>query len=183
MGGSQSTVNPAPPLSPLEDAPGNSAPPRVCGVAELTREHGVAFIGGKVYNTGRLVRAGLPVPRALLVSTLVYDDVAGEHELLREDAMAAAREAIMAAAIPADVVAAVASFFEQGKAYAVRSSATVEDSGDSAFAGQFDTFLVRIDAPTDRSSTANQSTYCSTHLTHPTPYHLTAFHAAVASAE
>src|SRR4051794_7948138 len=120
----------------------------------------LAAAGGKAANLGELIRAGLPVPPGVCVTTDAYRRVAvgaGLDELLDELAAAdpgdvaaltalaeRARAALRAAPVPADVADAI------GRAYArlgvdtpvaVRSSATAEDLPSASFAGQQDTYL------------------------------------------
>ena len=83
-------------------------------------------LGGKGLNLGRMIAAGLPVPRGFCVTTAAYRRLCGQS--LSSDP----------------------SLIEQiGTAYrllggglvAVRSSATAEDSAAASFAGQFRTIL------------------------------------------
>ena len=121
------------------------------------------LVGGKALNLGKLAAAGFPVPRGFCLTTDAYrlaapaglDALAarldtragggagapGDPEL---DQMAAsARGLIGAAAVPADVEAAVrAAYATLGAdpAVAVRSSATAEDLPFASFAGQQDSY-------------------------------------------
>ena len=127
------------------------------------------LVGGKALNLGKLVAAGLPVPRGFCLTTVAYDLAAPP----RLGALAAELDAIGAAAatapglanpvgselspvaararrlieespIPPGVDAAVRKAYEGMGAnvpVAVRSSATAEDLPFASFAGQQDSFL------------------------------------------
>jgi phosphohistidine swiveling domain-containing protein len=118
-------------------------------------------VGGKGQNLGLMTRAGLPVPAGFCVTTAAFErfieGVDGFHELLatvdaldpedvegvREHALRL-RERCEAAPLPDGVVAACLEAWRalgEGRAYAVRSSATLEDLPDASFAGQQDTYL------------------------------------------
>ncbi|MFC7243859.1 PEP/pyruvate-binding domain-containing protein [Catellatospora aurea] len=120
----------------------------------------LAVVGGKAGNLGVLTRAGLPVPPGLCLTTEAYRVVAGTahldeiHEALARTAptdvpaltalAGRAREALLAAPIPADIAAAVAAGYARlgdDVPVAVRSSATAEDLPFASFAGQQDTYL------------------------------------------
>jgi phosphoenolpyruvate synthase/pyruvate phosphate dikinase len=108
-----------------------------------------------------MARAGLPVPAGFCITTTAFerfiDGVDGFASLLAAvDALAPEdvqgvreharrlRERCHAAPIPADIAeACLAAWRTRGAqhAYAVRSSATLEDLPDASFAGQQDTFL------------------------------------------
>ncbi|MFC5137145.1 PEP/pyruvate-binding domain-containing protein [Actinomycetospora rhizophila] len=107
-------------------------------------------VGGKAANLAALVRAGLPAPGGVCVTTAAYrravgaaldgllDSHAGdtETEVLGEKA----RAAVLAVPVPEDVADAVRAACPDGPV-AVRSSATAEDLPDASFAGQQDTEL------------------------------------------
>lgn len=122
-------------------------------------------VGGKGANLGVLASAGLPVPPGFCVTTEAFDRFmaqdpgveamlgaldqldAEDVEGVREQA-GRLREHLRAQPIPAEVAAAVAAAVESAAdepasahAYAVRSSATLEDLPDASFAGQQDTYL------------------------------------------
>ena len=116
--------------------------------------------GGKAANLGELTRAGLPVPPGFCVATVAYELVAEGADLRRvldhltetrpEDTArlaelaAEARAALLAAPVPADIVAAVGEAYRalgNSPPVAVRSSATAEDLPTASFAGQQDTYL------------------------------------------
>lgn len=118
------------------------------------------IVGGKAANLGALGRiAGIRVPPGFCVTTAAFervvvpsimeqlellaglasDDAEGIRELSAE-----CRRRIESIAMPADVSDAIAAanarHGAQG-AYAVRSSATAEDSPTTSFAGQHDSYL------------------------------------------
>jgi rifampicin phosphotransferase len=117
--------------------------------------------GGKGADLGELTRAGLPVPRGIVLLTSAYDAfVAGSGiggriaELAGgpdpDAASAEIRALFRAAPVPADIAAAVREAYTEigtavggavGGAVAVRSSATAEDLEGASFAGQQDTLL------------------------------------------
>jgi pyruvate,water dikinase len=115
----------------------------------------VGLVGGKGANLGELTAAGLPVPPGFVVTAAAYLEVVGESGArarlrgllggLNADDQAslaqthqAAREQIMATAIPAEIADAIADAYRRlgdDVAVAVRSSGTTEDAGDASFAG------------------------------------------------
>jgi len=118
-------------------------------------------VGGKATNLGRMIRAGLPVPAGFCVTVAAFrswihacadagpliarleacpDGAAGA---LRQTA-ARLRQALAASPLPTLLERAVATAADPGRfgsAWAVRSSATVEDLPHASFAGQYDTIL------------------------------------------
>jgi rifampicin phosphotransferase len=140
---------------------GGDAPPYVLGFDEVD-ETLVAVVGGKGANLGELSRVdGIGVPPGFCVTTHAFrralaqapaiDDLlealsaldAGDRDAIGE-LSAQIRHTIESIAVPDDVAAAItdalAELGEQA-AYAVRSSATAEDSPTASFAGQHDSFL------------------------------------------
>lgn len=120
----------------------------------------VAVVGGKGANLGELVRAGISVPPAFVVTSQAYFgllECAGlragiERRIAGLDVndnaalntVAAEIKALIAAAeMPPDVATDIASAYrEQGEGHvAVRSSATAEDLAEASFAGQQETYL------------------------------------------
>ncbi|MCS6866100.1 MAG: PEP/pyruvate-binding domain-containing protein [Gemmataceae bacterium] len=86
----------------------------------------MAAVGGKGFNLGKLVQAGLPVPPGFVVTTAAYRRLAAHG--LRSD--------------PELVQAIRAAYAQIGGGFvAVRSSATAEDASDTSFAGQQETIL------------------------------------------
>src|SRR5579872_1973454 len=119
-------------------------------------------VGGKAANLGELTRAGLPVPAGFCLTTEAYaratDEVALEPILEQlastpttaltqlQNCAEAARDKILAVAMPDDIVEAVTSAYHKLASgvpvpVAVRSSATAEDLPFASFAGQQDTYL------------------------------------------
>jgi phosphoenolpyruvate synthase/pyruvate phosphate dikinase len=126
----------------------------VVNLDEIDREQ-VAIAGGKGAHLGQLFRiGGLRVPPGFCVTTAAFERIAPSFEkgLERLEALdpddreavrevsAELRETIATVPIPDDLAAAITGFLEKG-AYAVRSSATAEDSAAASFAGQHDTYL------------------------------------------
>ncbi|PVZ11162.1 PEP/pyruvate-binding domain-containing protein [Actinomycetospora cinnamomea] len=106
-------------------------------------------VGGKAANLGALVRAGLPVPDGVCVTTAAYraavgaalDPVLADAGTTDAGVLAEkARDAVLAVPVPDAVAAAVRAACPEGPV-AVRSSATAEDLPDASFAGQQDTYL------------------------------------------
>lgn len=119
------------------------------------------LVGGKALNLGKLVAAGLPVPRGFCLTTVAYRlaappalaDLAAELDALGSGAADTAalgpiarraRTLIEEAPIPPGVDAAVRKTYQAMGAdvpVAVRSSATAEDLPFASFAGQQDSYL------------------------------------------
>jgi phosphohistidine swiveling domain-containing protein len=109
--------------------------------------------GGKGANLGELVKAGFPVPKGFVVTTDAYDLMLKEAGLgktiaaaLEEGPTAGATiwDAFLAADVPPGIRQEIVEVYRDllgAGAVAVRSSATVEDLPEAAFAGQQDTFL------------------------------------------
>src|SRR5262245_664447 len=133
----------------------------VLGFHEIDRTR-VAIVGGKGAHLGELSRIEcLRVPAGFCVTTDAFqrimaeapsiDDQLDRLSRLRSDdrkairaQSAEIRRIIEEVAIPDDLAAAIARPFAQlgeQAAYAVRSSATAEDSPTASFAGQQDTYL------------------------------------------
>lgn len=128
---------------------------------EQLRAVDVAVVGGKAANLGELVAAGFPVPAGFCVSTTAFQHFIAAQpdreslntllDTLTEDDVEPVRQAgqqmrdtLRRAPIPDDVAEAVVTAWRAlgvEDAYAVRSSATVEDSPTASFAGQQDTLL------------------------------------------
>ncbi|MFE3638551.1 rifamycin-inactivating phosphotransferase [Streptomyces sp. NPDC059168] len=125
-------------------------------------EKQVGAVGGKGANLGRLSRvAGLRVPDGFCVTTEAFRRIMAQapsiearlEELSRvplddrpaiRTLSARIRRSIEDVAVPGDVAAQIAgALVRHGEqaAYAVRSSATAEDSPTASFAGQQDTYL------------------------------------------
>ncbi len=119
----------------------------------------VATAGGKGSSLGELTRAGAPVPPGFVVSAQAFTDAihSGDHteylndvlrrldaeQLTAEDAAAEIADHLQAVRVPDDVAAAIESGLTVlgASGVSVRSSATCEDSGSSAWAGQLETYL------------------------------------------
>ncbi|MEU8009624.1 rifamycin-inactivating phosphotransferase [Micromonospora parva] len=122
----------------------------------------VSVVGGKAAHLGALARIdGIRVPAGFCVTTAAFRQVMAQvpavddrlEELSRlspDDAeairtlSAAIRRSIEDTAIPGDLAAAITGAltrFGEQAAYAVRSSATAEDTPTASFAGQQDTYL------------------------------------------
>ncbi len=89
---------------------------------------GVDELGGKGHNLVALKRAGFAVPNGLVLTTSLFDTL---HRRTSGDADARLR-AIFAEGLRS---------FPSGTAFAVRSSGSDEDAGDTSFAGQHETIL------------------------------------------
>lgn len=116
----------------------------------------LADVGGKAFNLGILLRAGIPVPKGVVVTTAGYrafveaNDLgpriaatlacAGEAEAL-ESTSAELRQAFETGRVPDALASAILEAVLPEQQYAVRSSATAEDLPEASFAGQQDTFL------------------------------------------
>jgi len=130
----------------------------VLGFQEIDRTQ-VAIAGGKGAHLGDLSRLeGIRVPDGFCVTTDAFQRVMAEapsiHERLdrlsrlepddREairELSAEVRRTLEGIAIPGDLAAEITRRLGEGAAYAVRSSATAEDSPAASFAGQLDTYL------------------------------------------
>jgi phosphohistidine swiveling domain-containing protein len=118
------------------------------------------IVGGKAFNLGVLMAAGLPVPPGFLVLTTAYEHFITANHLQAEieqlaqtvspdlpaTAETAAREIAALfeqATLPSDIEAAVLEAYRQlaAPAVAVRSSATAEDLPGASFAGLYETCL------------------------------------------
>jgi pyruvate,water dikinase len=120
-----------------------------------------SLVGGKAFNLGKLIAAGLPVPRGFCVTTTAFklfqdscsrrtelsnllaqcsgDEIGRIAELSRE-----VRSCLTEVQVPEVVKDAVLSAWRESggkRSFAVRSSATVEDAAGMSFAGQFETIL------------------------------------------
>ncbi|RKN86163.1 phosphoenolpyruvate synthase [Paenibacillus ginsengarvi] len=136
----------------------------VLGFQEIEKSQ-LSLVGGKGLHLGELSNIqGIQVPEGFCVTTAGYQKAIGQNETYRDlveqlnmlraeerdriaEISGKLRQIIMEAAIPSEVVEAVArslSKFGEEHAYAVRSSATAEDLPHASFAGQQDTFLNMI---------------------------------------
>lgn len=96
-----------------------------CGPEDLP------LVGGKAVGLGALLRAGQRVPASFVVTSTAYFDYCSSGSSLSDE-------------VREPLAAAYQELCEQQQnavIAAVRSSATVEDSQDASYAGQFQTFL------------------------------------------
>jgi pyruvate,water dikinase len=137
-------------------------PQRVVTWIEDLGRGDIATAGGKGANLGELTAAGLPVPRAFVVTAAGYlqaMDEAGVRDHLRDvfsaasqhteapaalaDAAAELQALVRKAGVPRSVAEQViAAYHELGvdAPVVVRSSATAEDTAGTSFAGMHETF-------------------------------------------
>ncbi|MDB9513710.1 phosphoenolpyruvate synthase [Kamptonema animale CS-326] len=122
----------------------------------------IMLVGGKGANLGELSRIeGILVPDGFCITTDAFQSIIGEtssiNKLLDQLSLlntdnrdkirqlsGEIRRVIEGIAIPEDIGAAIAHFLSrlgESNAYAVRSSATLEDLPTASFAGQQDTYL------------------------------------------
>ncbi|HLZ54919.1 MAG TPA: PEP/pyruvate-binding domain-containing protein [Verrucomicrobiae bacterium] len=117
-------------------------------------------VGGKAAHLGEMVAAGLPVPSGFVITTdacgrFIQSDPrikgwlmslakwdASDPSVLRA-AVEEVREKLDTIPVPDDVTNAIRAALAEASdgAWAVRSSATVEDLPEASFAGQHDSFL------------------------------------------
>ncbi len=101
----------------------------ICSFEDLARDQ-EPLAGGKGRTLARLYRAGFPVPAGFIIlpDAFAGDDLTHEAWALAQTQLTRLRAA------------------DKGGAFAVRSSALVEDSAQASFAGEFETVLdVRTD--------------------------------------
>ncbi len=124
-------------------------------------DHHRSLVGGKAFNLGKMISAGLPVPLGFCVTTTAFelflalcprrtelttllaqcsgDNVGGLSELSRR-----IRSCLTEVPVPEVVRNAVLSEGRElgaDRSLAARSSATVEDAAGMSFAGQFESIL------------------------------------------
>jgi phosphoenolpyruvate synthase/pyruvate phosphate dikinase len=122
-------------LSPTDDRTGLTSSRYVRATVDCASEH-LSLVGGKAVGLGSLLRAGQRVPASFVVTCDAFadfvanGDTAGSGKLRDE-----VRQAL------AEAYDALCEERQATVTAAVRSSATVEDSRDASFAGQFRTFL------------------------------------------
>ncbi len=102
----------------------------------------LGLAGGKGVNLGRLVRLGLPVPPAFVITVESYRAFLDGNDLAGVDPEMQ-REHILSAPIPTEVSVPIFEAYQELGApkVAVRSSGSAEDLVMASFAGQHDTFL------------------------------------------
>ncbi len=131
--------------------------PRLLWFNELSRGD-VGLAGGKGANLGEMTRAGLPVPPGFVATAPAFQDaMASVRDRLRAlweqvdpddpaslaQVTARLRSLVREVPIPARLRARVLEAYHQlgeGRAVAVRSSATAEDTQDTSFAGMHESF-------------------------------------------
>jgi pyruvate,water dikinase len=152
------------------DMPGTGASPSILGLADIGAAM-VPLVGGKAANLGVLTAAGLSVPEGFCLTTEAYRQATGAdghvqgrlsevHTALKataDDDLAAlaelaarAREAVLSAPVPPETLEAIERAYGalgHDVPVAVRSSATAEDLPSASFAGQQDTYLNVVGAP------------------------------------
>ncbi|HVI44108.1 MAG TPA: phosphoenolpyruvate synthase [Chitinophaga sp.] len=122
----------------------------------------LAMVGGKGANLGELLKMkDVHVPEGFCITTAVYKEVVGNNTAVNSllDQLATLKadnrnaisetaaeirsviESISMAPDIADDMAGYLAKFDDGQAFAVRSSATAEDLPTASFAGQQDTYL------------------------------------------
>lgn len=122
-----------------------------------------ALTGGKGANLSRLAQAGLPVPEGFVLTAQAYSVFAKAANAVLERANTLAvgdaarlesqcvelQQDLRKVALPDVVTTAIRQAlqdFPEDAAFSVRSSATAEDLGGAAFAGQHETYLNCIGA-------------------------------------
>jgi phosphohistidine swiveling domain-containing protein len=126
-----------------------------------TGDNHTSLVGGKAFNLGRLIAAGLPVPRGFCVTTTAFDhflaSCSRRAELFNLLAKCSGDEIGRIAGLSREIChclaevnvpevvkdAMLCAWRELGEErnFAVRSSATVEDAAGMSFAGQFESIL------------------------------------------
>ncbi len=119
----------------------------------------IAEVGGKAASLGEVARiAGVRVPDGFCVTTEAFGEVVARTPAIDRMLESAARlevsdpsgiaawsgeirNAVEGATVPDDVAEAISAQVGEGRAHAVRSSATAEDLPFASFAGQLDTYL------------------------------------------
>ena len=120
-----------------------------------------SLVGGKAFNLGKMIAAGLPVPSGFCVTTTAFDlflasclrrtelshllaQCAGDEIGRIAELSRKIRSGLAEVHLPEAVKeAALSAWREPGgeRSFAVRSSATVEDAAEMSFAGQFESML------------------------------------------
>jgi pyruvate,water dikinase len=116
-------------------------------------------VGGKGANLGELIKVGIPIPPGFCVTTEAYSYFIKSNHLTEQinshletldtgvsvgEVSKKIREIIISASIPEDLKKMIVDEFASvadHHNFAVRSSATSEDSAEASFAGQLETYL------------------------------------------
>jgi phosphohistidine swiveling domain-containing protein len=121
----------------------------------------LSLVGGKAFNLGKMIAAGLPVPSGFCITTTAFDfflascprrtdlthllvQCSGDELGRNGDLSREIRSCLEEVHVPEEVKdAALSAWRDLGekRSFAVRSSATVEDAAGMSFAGQFETIL------------------------------------------
>ena len=106
---------------------------------------GLAQVGAKAWNLGRMLEGGLPVPDGFVITTPAYELwIGAQAKTADESESATPRQNLAMACFPNAVREAIQEALQPWRpdqAWAVRSSATAEDADDASFAGQYDSSL------------------------------------------
>lgn len=107
-------------------------------LADVSAED-VPRAGAKATNEALLLKAGFPVPDAIVLTTAAFEDFLS----VNDPSLASPPEAIMTAPMPANVVEVLqtAVTLLGDTPLAARSSAVAEDLPGASFAGQYETIL------------------------------------------
>ena len=133
---------------------------------ELTRKFqnisklDTAIAGGKGASLGEMTQAGIPVPSGFVILSSAFEKFLKETDLNVEikaildsvnhkeiqtidSASEKIKALILRAEMPRDIAIEIQKFFKNlnSRYVAVRSSATIEDSANTAFAGQLESYL------------------------------------------
>ncbi|HTD27813.1 MAG TPA: PEP/pyruvate-binding domain-containing protein, partial [Xanthomonadaceae bacterium] len=121
-----------------------------------------AHAGGKGVNLSKLVRAGFRVPEFFILPVAAYrawiaqDDVANDLLPMRwsldcpermEREAQTFQTRLAALPFPATWMPVLAGAFDTGRRWAARSSGILEDAGETAAAGLYETYLALRDLP------------------------------------
>ncbi len=111
---------------------------------EVGDAHG-PLVGNKGLRLAQMAQVGLPVLPGFCVTTTAYRVFLSHNKLeasITSGDQDIVRERVTSGEFPSDVASAILEAYQRlNGPVAVRSSATVEDSQDASFAGQYDTFL------------------------------------------
>jgi len=111
----------------------------------------VSIVGGKAANLGELIKLGVNVPLGFTITSLAYKEFLEKNRLKKQvndfykqkkKNFNKIQKEIIESDIPKELEHKIVENFSKIKGnVAVRSSATIEDSKNASFAGQFSTFL------------------------------------------